>query len=458
MANKETTYSLLTRINKRILIPISVVFLTIGIYTYKVAYHEAEEVYDAQLARSAGVLMSIVEHEVLEHGGAKDSFYLETSLVETEDKYEEKLAFRVWLDGELVTGSANMKDFPSSLPPTGFSDIKVDKTNWRVFLLQVPDSKIKIEVAELYEIREELIEGVLKTIFAPLILLIPLITIVVWAGLKSGLIPVNKLSVEVEGRRADNLKPLETTDIPLEIKPLTTSINHLMKRMENTIENERQFTDNAAHELRTPLASIKTLAQVANEHSKEDINDKKLTEILEDLVTSTDRATHLVEQLLDFARLHNKSIELLEINFADIINNSVSHFKNKLDLKEIKVTTDVPEDLLIKGNSDSISMLSRNLIDNAYKYTPRGGTLHVKLTTTDNKAILEVTDTGVGIPESEKDKVMERFYRVPGSKKETGCGLGLAIVKWIAEIHGGSLTIKDNPEGQGTSIVVTFSR
>lgn len=454
MKNNETTYSLLTRINQRILIPISIVFLIIGIYTYKVAYHEAEEVYDAQLARSAGVLMSIVEHEILEHENSQNGFSLEASIVKTEDEYEEKLAFRIWYKNEPLTASANMKDFPNSLPPLGFSDFTVNKTDWRVFLLQAPDSTIKIEVAEQYEIRGELIEDILKTIFAPLILLIPLITIVVWAGLKTGLIPVNNLSIEVEGRSADNLKPLETTDIPIEIKPLTTSIDHLMKRMESTIENERQFTDNAAHELRTPLASIKTLAQVAIDHK----DDKKLTEILGDLVTGTDRATHLVEQLLDFARLHNKSIELHEVNLADIINNSVSRFKNKLDLKEIEVTTDIPEDLLIKGNSDSISILARNLIDNAYKYTPRGGSINVKLISTNNQVTLEVTDTGVGIPDSEKNKVMERFYRVPGSKKETGCGLGLAIVKWVADMHKGTLTIKDNPKGQGTSIILTFPK
>lgn len=454
MTENKTTYSLLTRINKRILIPISVLFLIIGVYTYKVAYHEAEEVYDAQLARSAGVLMSIVEHEIIEHSGAQDSFYLETSVIRTEDKYEEKLAFRIWSNGEVLTGSTNMKDFPNSLPPKGFSDIKVDKTNWRVFLLVTTDSKIKIEVAEQYEIRGELIEDVLKTIFAPLILLIPLITIVVWAGLKSGLIPVNKLSIEVEGRSVDNLKPLETTDIPKEIKPLTTSIDHLMERMKNTIENERQFTDNAAHELRTPLAAIKTLAQVANDHRDEE----KLTEILDDLVLSTDRATHLVEQLLDFARLNNRNVELHEVNISGIITNSINLFKNKLNLKEITLTTDIPEDILINGNSDSLCMLTRNLIDNAYKYTPTGGSLHVKLTATENKTILEVTDSGVGIPDSEKNKVTDRFYRVPESKKETGCGLGLAIVKWIADIHNASLTIKDNPKGQGTSITVTFNK
>ena len=362
----------------------------------------------------------------------------------------------------MVTQSPNMSVFPTDIPPLGFSNIKTGETLWRVFLLEANNSTIKIEVAEKFEVRGELIEDVLITIFTPLIFLVPLIAIVVWAGLRKGLAPVNSLSVEVEGRSADNLKPLETTDIPKEIKPLTASIDHLMGRMEDTIENERQFTDNAAHELRTPLAAIKTLAQVAKDHSSEDISNNKLNEILDDLVLGTDRATHLVEQLLDFARLNNKNINKEEVNLSDLFNNFINIFKNKLTIKDITLKTNIDENIKIFGHKDTLSILIRNIIDNACKYTPSGGTVAASLSTTEKEIVLNITDSGIGIPDKEKNKVMERFYRVPNSHKETskvtGCGLGLAITKHIADLHSASLTIKDNPEGTGTSVSVIFKQ
>ena len=450
MTEAKKNYSLLSRITKRILIPVTIGFFITGITSYLVAFHEAEEIYDAQLARSAGVLLSIVEHELEEHGEA--TFHLEGVKIETKEEYENKLAYRIWYDNAFVASSPNMKNFSPTLPPAGFSDETVEGKMWRVFLLEVKNPPAKIEVAEQYEIRNELIEEVLISIFAPLLLLIPVIIIAVWTGLKTGLIPVLNLSYEVESRDADTLEAIKTKDIPLEIKPLSDSINHLMARVSATLENERQFTDSAAHELRTPLAAIKTTAQVA----KNQTTDDELKSQLDDLLLATDRATHLVSQLLDFARLNHDSSPDENLNLSNIIKEAISEHQKQAHEKNINLSYGSEEELNITGSKNTLTILLRNLIDNAIKYTPKGGSVSITTAKKDSHVILRVSDSGIGIPDSEKEKVFERFYRIPGKGKETGCGLGLSIIKSIADRYGADLEITNNPSGKGSVFTVAF--
>lgn len=420
-------------------IPLTIGFIVIGIFTFLQAKHEAEEVYDATLSRSAKILLSLIEHEAKEHKEKGIKFYKIENF--TSHKYENKLAYRIWHEDVLITLSPNAKNFGEKTPVHGFQDKTINKEKWRLFVLYDEKSKIKVEVAEKYEVRNELIYDILFSTFTPLLLLIPIIAIVLMIAVVRGLKPLKEVSREVEKRTADNLNELILEDKPLEIIPLVDSINSLMDRLNKSLEVERHFTDNAAHELRTPLAAIKTTAQVALV-----CDDSEKEEVLEDLIKATDRASHLIDQLLTLTRIQNEEVVLGDINFSDAVKLKSAELTQKALEKDINLSADIEENVIITGNEGGIYILIRNIIHNAIKYTGRGKEVHISLKKENDKIVFSVTDEGRGISEEDKEQIFQRFFRGKGVRGE-GTGLGLTMVKRVADQHGAIINLKDNPKG-----------
>jgi two-component system sensor histidine kinase QseC len=287
----------------------------------------------------------------------------------------------------------------------------------------------------------------------PLLISLPLLAILLWIAISRSLRPLIKLTAEVGRREPENLHALEITSAPAEVLPLIERLNQLFARIDASLQNERRFTADAAHELRTPVGGIKAQAQVA----LATVDDEQRNHALNNVILGCDRATRLIEQLLTLARIDNLGDDLTESCPLKALAAEVIGQIAPLALKQnVRLELSEGEERVVSGNPLLLRVLLRNLIDNAVRHTPPGTVVKIDIGTTAGQTCLSVTDSGPGIPEAELPKVAERFYRPIGTTA-TGSGLGLSIVKRIAEIHHATLTIDSSTAGAGLTVSLTFN-
>ena len=439
-------YSLRRRLIQWISIPILGATVLAVLTSYIFARHEIEEVYDAQLVHSAKVLLQLTQHEIMEDEG----FHLGIENPDLQHKYERNLGFRIWVDEELITRSPNAENFADFQAPPGFSNQDVHGHEWRFFVFIDPANKIQIEVSERYDIRYELIIQLMTALILPALIFIPIILVIVWIGVRKVLKPVVKISADMDQRNSNDLSPIEKDILPEEIAPLVQALNRLFARIEDSFNRERQFTDNAAHELRTPLAAMKTQAQVL---IKKSAAMPDCREGLDNLHASIDRASHMVDQLLSFTRLQADQIELKTVSFSSLAEEVLQEMSPLAVKKKIDLAADVAPNLKVRGNRNALAIMVRNLLDNAIKFTPLEGAISIAAFQEGANVILKISDTGPGIADAEKDKVFERFYRV--QKNKPGSGLGLSMAKWVCDLHGADINLSDNSP-KGLTVTITL--
>lgn len=443
---------------------VTMTWMAIALLTYFDTRHEIDEIFDAQLAQSAKVLLAQAVHEIREQQGVHGGVAAE---IKTGDhKYERELAFQVWDNkGHLLMRSSGAPE--RSLSPGyaatsragdirhhdrgRFDDSEVDGQSWRVFSHWDEEEAVLVQVGEHSEVRRELAAGVAWRLLGPLAVGLPVLGVLLWVALGRGLAPLRKVNAEVEARDPGYLAPLASQGIPAEIAPLVNSINRLLTRLGEALENERRFTADAAHELRTPLAALKTQAQVALR--AEDAGQRRTA--LENLILGTDRVTHLVEQLLTLARLDPaaENAAITECcDLAVVARRILAELAPAALARHIELELKGPGSVPVTGNSAMLGILLRNLVDNAICYTPPGGKVWVSV----GAGRLEVADSGAGIPAAERQRVFDRFYRVLGSGVP-GSGLGLSIVKHIADLHGAAITLGEGEKGVGLRVTLYFA-
>ncbi len=431
------TYSLRRRLIAWISIPVLLATTLTFFIGSMASWHEIEEVYDAQLVHSAKILHQLTQHEITQD----DEFNLGIESSNLEHKYERKIGFRIWANTNLITQSPNTIGFGSFEAPPGFSDHQIDGHKWRFFVFLDPANKIQIEVSERYDIRYELIEQIMTALIAPGIIFIPMIFIIVWVGVRKTLKPIMKLSVDMDARSTDDFSAIEKCALAEEIAPLVNALNRLFGRIGESFRREREFTDHAAHELRTPLAAMKTQTQVL---LKKADNMPECAEGLENLQSSIDRATGLVDQLLSLARLQNEEFPKAKFNLSECLYDGITEVKSQAEGKNITLHTEISDDVFINGHENSVAILFRNLLDNAVKYTRGGGEIWAHLS---KDALIEISDNGPGINDKDKKTVFQRFARADKSG-QIGSGLGLSIADWIASAHDVEIYLEDNkPQG-----------
>ncbi len=432
------TYSLRHRLVLWVSTPMLIATILTLMASFLFAYHEVGEVYDGQLVHSAKVLLQLTQHEIKQD----TTLNLDVENTALKHKYEQKLGFRIWLENKIITQSVNNQNITRLESPPGFSTQNVDNRAWRFFVYENPDSKIKIEVYEKIAIRYELILQLMIALIIPVLFFIPAILIIVWVSARKVLRPVIKLSDDVDLRGSDDLTAITPDSLPEEIAPLILALNRLFKRLQDSFKREREFTDHAAHELRTPLAAMKTQTQVLIKKASHMPDD--CAHGLENLESSINRATHLVEQLLSLARLQNEKLPKQRMDLSECVIDAVSEIKQNAQKKNIITQIKIEEDLFIHGHDFSIFILLKNLLDNAVKYTPENGQLEINL---HKDGLLEIKDSGSGISEEMKTRVFERFVRADTSG-QSGSGLGLSIAQWVAQKHNTEINLLDNqPHG-----------
>ena len=337
-------------------------------------------------------------------------------------------------------------------PTLGYADLSLGGEIWRAYGLRTGDGVI--QVAQPVRVREALARAAALRVMIPLIVLLPIIiAAMVWV-VGRGLWPLRQVTAEVQQRDAGTLTPLGSANLPLEIKPLVDELNRLLARLQIAFTAQRAFISDAAHELRSPLTALRLQAQLLDRAPDEAAR----LEARAQLGAAIERATHLVEQLLTLARSEPQetAIKFEPVALADIAAEAITDCHAMALDRNIELSLDAEPGLKVRADREALRAMLRNIIDNAVRYTPPGGSVAVRTLTKSERALVEIVDTGPGIAPAERERIFDRFYRRPGTAAP-GTGLGLAIVKAIAERHGAQVLLEE-AAGGGLRVTVEFPK
>lgn len=320
---------------------------------------------------------------------------------------------------------------------------------------------VLIQVAETPETREQLASEIIRGVLFPQFLILPVALLLVWFGLSRGLAPLKQLQEKIEARRPDDPAPINPKDAPEELAPLVDAFNDLLRRQTHTMQNQRRFIADAAHQLKTPLAGLRTQSELALRETE----PRQLRETLARIAASADRSAHTVSQLLALARTENlrEAITMEVLDLAALVRSVVAdHYAHSL-ARGLDLGYDGGESVAnVIGHPVLLREMVGNLIDNALRYTPAQGFVTARVRSFNSRVVLEIEDDGIGIGPADRELVFERFFRVLGGQAD-GSGLGLSIVREIAWQHGASISIADGlmwpahrGAGTGTRFIVEF--
>jgi two-component system, OmpR family, sensor histidine kinase QseC len=424
----------------------SLVWAAIAVGTFLDARHHTARIFDAQLAEYAEVLASIAGHEVYEIAPGST----------TQDHAHElgqACTYQVFsLVGELLLRSDSAPVTPLATRD-GFSDVEVAGVAWRAFRLADAENRLLIIVAHRLDDREAVVRDFALRLMLPLLLGLPLVGVAIWIAVSRSVAPIERIAGEVRGRGLDRLSPLGADDVPREIAPLVSALNQLFERLERSFENERRFTGDAAHELRTPLAALKTHAEVALTTASDERRRRSLAHVVE----GVDRASRLVEQLLALARLDASHAGFdTPVDLAEVAGEALEPMRAPGRERQIEVRLETPAVLpVVMGEGAMLHALVRNLAENALRHAPEGGVVRLRVESGDGRVRLVVEDSGPGVAPALRGRIFDRHYRVPGSSGGAG-GLGLSIARRVVELHGGAIEAGQSAELGGLRVSVSL--
>jgi two-component system sensor histidine kinase TctE len=316
---------------------------------------------------------------------------------------------------------------------------------------------LQLHVSETTQQRQALIRGILANIVIPQLLLTLIALAVVWYGLKQGLRPLERLRNEVLDRRRDDLSQLDGSKAPEEVRPLIDAVNNLLERLKQVMASQQRFVADAAHQLRTPFAGLRTQSELALRTN----DPQQKQHAVEHILTSTQHGIRLVNQLLALARNEpggQNTDNFTALNLTQLAQECTVHWVPMAVEKNIDLGYEgasVPVE--VNGDANSLMEMLNNLIDNAIRYTPTGGHITVGINVMPEYVELSVEDNGPGIEPQHRERVFERFYRVLGTG-QSGSGLGLPIVAEVAKRHQAALQLDAGKDGKGTLISIRFPR
>ncbi len=443
--------SLQARLTLLVLFAVMLFGLSAGYESYKSATHEADEIFDAQLAQFAQSLAILARAFEDEHADP---------MPPPIHKYQQSLAFQVWHsddeeDSRILLRSDNASEMlPATMPPEGFSNSKGLKTSWRYFHLRDKKHDIDVLVGQDDMARSELAREVAWHNIIPFLFGLPVLALFTMLAVYLGLEPLRRLTESLHQLTPEQLAPVDVQGAPREVVPVINALNGLLERINRTMENERRFTADASHELRTPIAALRAQVQAAQ------LSDNK-TERMECLVNAlqgANRMSHLIEQLLTLSRLDETSslAGAEQLNLAELTQGCCAEVGMNALKKNIEIELSAETKPAIAGSADMLRIMLRNLLDNAIRYSPEGSRVNVTLSTTsDGRPGLEIADSGSGVSDESLAQLGERFNRL-GQSGESGVGLGLSIVRRIAEIHHAEVAFSRSAVLGGLSVRVIF--
>ncbi len=446
------------------------------VLTWLVAQGIANRPFDRELGEMARVLSKEVAVRDSPDGRAQAVFKLPTAASEilradeADDVYYQVLGLR----GEFLSGdSALPVPADDDRAPPGevrFRDEVLNNDSVRVAYLWVnvrdraPDGGVArtgaeaplVQVAETLGKRSRLATEIIKGVILPQFVILPLAVLLVWLALVRGIAPLNQLQQRIRNRDSSDLSPIDAAQAPEEVSPLVRAINDLLARLDQSMSAQKHFLADAAHQLKTPLAGLRTQAELAQRQIDAGQHDPQaLKKTLQQIARSSQSAAHMVNQLLAMARAENEEHAARQqpVNLARLATETVHDFVPRALEKRIDLGYEGPSEAaaarhsqgpIVLGHALLLRELIRNLVDNALQYTPVGGTVTVRVIDDPfgQVVVLQVEDSGPGIPAAERDQVFQPFYRALGTNVD-GSGLGLAIVREIAQQHHAEVTLED---------------
>lgn len=419
----------------------SVVWLGIAVATFIDARHHTTRIFDAQLAEYSEVLTAIAGHEVFEIPPGRT----------TPDAHHEACTYQVFsIGGEplLRSHAAPVQALSTS---DGFSDVRIEGVRWRAFRRVDAENRIVVIVAHQLDEREALVRHAALRMLLPIVFGLPLIGIALWVAVSRSLAPLERIAEEVRGLKADRLSPLDAGRAPEEVAPLVGALNQLFERLGRSFENERRFTGDAAHELRTPLAALKTHAEVAFTTA----SDERRRRSLEQVVDGVDRASRLVEQLLTLARLDSAHAGYhTPVDLVEVTEEVLAPMRALAQGRRVEVCLEADRSpAVVRGEGSILHALVRNLVENAVRHAPERGTVRVRIASEIGSLRLDVDDSGPGVPPELRGRIFDRHFRAPGSSGGAG-GLGLSIARRVVELHGGRIEAGESADLGGLRVSV----
>jgi two-component system sensor histidine kinase QseC len=360
------------------------------------------------------------------------------------------------LDGRLLAHSAGMPEVLVTELREGFHFANFGGYRWHVLAAPSADRQSWFVLAERDDQRYRMAESVILPAVFPLLLAMPLLGAIIWLLLGVGLRPVSQLARDLEQREATTLHALPAADLPVELQPLASSANALLRRLEASFTRERRFSADVAHELRTPIAALRI--QVENLGFASPMH----AEAVAKLESGIERMSHLVEQILTLNRVAPDQYmgRFEPIALAAAVRRCIVEHSDALEQRSLEIEL-LGSEVTVQGDAYALDSLIGNLIGNAIKYTPAGGRIRVQTAADKDSVVLDVIDSGTGIPPEQRERVFDRFYRGGGDRHVTdapGCGIGLSIVKQVADLHKARIELRDSVFASGLMVRVVFPR
>ncbi|KHK01707.1 ATP-binding protein [Desulfovibrio sp. TomC] len=407
---------------------------------------ELEHVLDTRLQEAARMVDSLVAK-------SEPSLAAAASAAAMPEHYERQLSCQIWsLDGRLIARSGSAPDVSMTDKATGFSDRRILGENWRVYTIENPAKGVRVMIGDRLGQRDQLVADLVKGLSIPALLMLPVLSLLIWLSLGRGLRPLLDMAGELKSREADDMRPLPAQHAPVELRPLAEALNSLFAKVETARRHERDVTAFAAHELRTPLAGLKTQAQIAMAADDPSVRQGALRHIL----LSVDRATRLVRQLLTLAKLDSglESIQAECVCVGVVIEEISKPAQPAARIVTVRIAPAL-RDFIVTANRETLGIALRNLHENAVQHTPEGGAITWDVMPNGQGVIIE--DEGPGLAPDELPLATQRFFR--GKRQPpTGCGLGLAIVEAVLQQMGGGLVLENREGGRGLKAMAVLPR
>lgn len=441
-----------------LLVGFALCWLGVAALTYRLSMGQVNRLFDEDMVdfgQAALRLMDLASHR--QEGPEQ----LEPGLVERSRQEIDRLpalhrqrlfGYILWHQGQPLFGSSEL---PAAVleQPEGFSNLRIARHSWRVLRLSANGFRIWVGEKQLSR-RHPLHLQLFYSLF-PLLLALPLLGGLSWLAVARGMAPLRRVQTEVQRRSAGHLQPIAVHQVPLEIRGLVDELNLLLERLRSALEAERRLTSDAAHEIRTPLASLRTHAQVALRSQDPAAYARGLLQVSR----SVERISTLMEQILLLARLDGDTLleRFVPLNLAHLAQDVLSELAPQAIDKDIELSLQ-QRGASIAGIELPLKVMLSNLVGNALRYTPTGGRVEVVVEEHARQALLWVRDNGPGVSAPEREVIFTRFYRSPPNGAGEGSGLGLSIVKRVVELHGGSIRLGTGLNGKGLGVRVVLPK